>query len=74
MAIPNYQDILDSLRNGLSLEAREKIMELREAALRLQEENLSLREKLKHFEMDADSCRDMYFDRGVYWLDRKSVV
>ena len=68
MAIPNYQDILDSLRNGLSLEAREKIMELREAALRLQEENLSLREKLKHFEMDADSCRDMYFDRGVYWL------
>ena len=31
MAIPNYQEILDLLKNGLTLEAREKILELREA-------------------------------------------
>jgi hypothetical protein len=46
MVIPNYQDIIDLLKNGLTLEAREKILELREAALRLQEENLLLKERL----------------------------
>ncbi len=68
MVIPNYQDIIDLLKNGLTLEAREKILELREAALRLQEENLSLKEKLKPRQSDAQMCDEMYFDKGVYWL------
>ena len=68
MAIPNYQDIIDLLKNGLTLEAREKILELREAALKLQEENLSLKEKLKPHHSDAQMCDEMYFDKGVYWL------
>jgi hypothetical protein len=79
MAIPNYQDIIDLLKNGLTLEAREKILELREAALKLQEENLSLKEKLgplhsqvqlghERFHSDAQLCSEMYFDKGVYWL------
>ena len=72
MAIPNYQDIIELLRNGLTLEAREKILELREAALRLQEENLALKEKLKEkvtlLPTDAQMCSEMYFDKGVYWL------
>ena len=68
MAIPNYQDIIDLLRNGLTVEAREKILELREAALRLQEENLALKEKLGHGDAESEVCREMYFDRGVYWL------
>jgi hypothetical protein len=68
MGIPNYQDIIDSLRNGLTVEAREKILELREAALRLQEENLALKARLGQTESDAELCRDMYFDRGLYWL------
>jgi hypothetical protein len=68
MGIPNYQDILSLLRNGLAVEAREKILELREAALSLQEENLALKAKFKQFESESQSGRDMYFDRGVYWL------
>jgi hypothetical protein len=68
MAIPNYQDIIDLLKNGLTLEAREKILELREAALKLQEENLALKEKLKPTHSDAQLCSEMYFDKGVYWL------
>ena len=68
MGIPNYQDIIDLLKNGLTVEAREKILELREAALRLQEENLALKEKLKHVDPESEVCREMYFDRGVYWL------
>ena len=34
MEIPNYRDIIELLQKGLMLEAREKILELREAALR----------------------------------------
>ena len=68
MGIPNYQDIIDLIKNGLTLEAREKIMELREAALRLQEENLKLKEQLKQAATPPNPCQDMYFDRGVYWL------
>jgi hypothetical protein len=68
MDIPNYQDIIDLLKNGLTLEAREKIMALREAALRLQEENLNLRQRLKQFDVDADPFRNMRFEKGVYWL------
>jgi hypothetical protein len=72
MVIPNYQEIIDLLKNGLTLEAREKILELREAALRLQEENLLLKERLKErlkpIHNDAHMCEEMYFDKGVYWL------
>jgi hypothetical protein len=68
MGIPNYQDLIASLRNGLTVEAREKIIELREAALSLQEENLALKEKLKQLENAASQCDGMYFDKGVYWL------
>ena len=68
MGIPNYQDILDLLKAGLTVEAREKILELREAALRLQEENLALKEKLTRGDPDSEACREMHFDRGVYWL------
>ena len=68
MGIPNYQDIVDLLDAGQMAEARQKILELREGALKLQEENLALRERLGRSTTDSDDCRDMYFDRGVYWL------
>ena len=68
MGIPNYQDIVDLLKNGQMMEAREKILELREAALRLQEENLSLKERLKKTHGEDDLCDQMYFEKGVYWL------
>ena len=68
MAIPNYQDILELLKNGLTVEAREKILELREAALRLQEENLSLREQLRQVHGDTEMCSQMFFEKGAYWI------
>ena len=70
MGIPNYQDIVDLLEAGRMAEARQKILELREGALRLQEENLALKEKLTRGATDDTACEDMYFDRGVYWLRR----
>ena len=46
MAIPQYKDIVDLLKKGATLEAQEKIMELREAALELQEENIGLKNQI----------------------------
>jgi hypothetical protein len=68
MGIPNYQEIVDLLQAGQMAEARQKILELREGVLRLQEENLALREKLSQINSDGEEYRQMYFDRGVYWL------
>jgi hypothetical protein len=68
MGIPNYQDILELLRNGLTTEAREKILELREAALSLQEENLALKEKLRQVEANSGLNGELFFEKGIYWL------
>ncbi|SPE50861.1 conserved hypothetical protein [Verrucomicrobia bacterium] len=68
VGIPNYTEIMELLKNGLTLEAKEKIMELREAVMELQEENLWLKQKLREFEFESDLTRNMYFDRGIYWL------
>ncbi|WP_114277903.1 hypothetical protein [Thioalbus denitrificans] len=46
MALPNYKDIVELLKKGATIEAQEKIMELREAALELQEENINLKNQV----------------------------
>ncbi len=46
MALPNYKDIVELLKKRATIEAQEKIMELREAALALQEENISLKNQV----------------------------
>ena len=40
--IPKYKDIIDLVKKGSTIEAQEKIMQLREAAMELKEENLTL--------------------------------
>lgn len=45
--LPKYTEITDLLKKGATLEAQEKIMELREFALQLQEENIELKNQLK---------------------------
>lgn len=45
--IPSYSQITDLLKKGLTLEAQEEIMKLREAALGLQEENIGLKQDLQ---------------------------
>ncbi len=43
--LPNYKDIVELIRKGSTIEAQEKILELRKAAMQLQEENLALRQE-----------------------------
>jgi len=46
MGIPNYKDIIELIKTGATIEAQERIMELRQAALELQEENIRLRNEV----------------------------
>lgn len=66
--LPDYKEITELLKKGLTLEAQEKIMELRVGAIELQEENIKLRERLKQLESEASLAKDLSFERGVYWM------
>ena len=63
MPIPRYSDIVDLIKKGATLEAQEKIIELREAALELQEENIRLKEELseckKTQQLSEERCASM---------------
>jgi hypothetical protein len=57
MALPSYTDIWELVKAGSAIEAKAKIMELREAVLTLQEENIELREQIISVESgDGEVC------------------
>jgi hypothetical protein len=70
--LPDYKEIAELLKKGLTLEAQEKIMELRVGALELQEENLKLRERVKALEGELAVARDLVFEptSGLYWIQK----
>ncbi|MEW6688059.1 MAG: hypothetical protein AB1452_03100 [Pseudomonadota bacterium] len=68
MTLPNYKDIIELIKKGATVEAQEKIMELRETALGLQEENLGLREKVRQLEDGLKIKQQLKFERTAYWL------
>ena len=67
MAIPTYKDIVDLMKKGATVEAQERIMELREAVLELQEENVSLRQNIRQLEEQLSLEKELGFDGSVYW-------
>ncbi|HEY5913485.1 MAG TPA: hypothetical protein VJA21_23095 [Verrucomicrobiae bacterium] len=74
MGLPDYKDIANLIKTGLTIEAQEKIMELRQGALALQEENLKLRERISSLEAAAALARELVFEAppGIYWRNRES--
>ncbi len=50
MPLPGYKDIIELVKAGATIEAQEKIMELRQSALDWQEENIRLRERVTQLE------------------------
>jgi hypothetical protein len=70
MALPTYKDIVELIKKGATVEAQERIMELREAALELQEENFALREKVRELEDQLRVKGQVSFDGRVYWLGK----
>jgi hypothetical protein len=69
--LPTYKDIQELLKKGLTLEAQEKIMELREAALQLQEEKFALEQRLRDLEQAMVIRGELVREGNVYFRVRE---
>ena len=69
MTLPNYQDIVALIKKGATIEAQEQIMQLREAALELQNENLSLKSTVKELK-EAIALRDGLEYQKPYYVGK----
>ena len=66
--IPKYRDIVDLIKKGSTIEAQEQIMALREAALELQEENQTLKDKIRELESKLSIEGQLVYEKPSYWL------
>lgn len=77
MALPSYKDIIELVKTGATIEAQEKIMELRQAALEVQEENIRLRNRVSELEsrvkeLEGDGGEPCPRCRKRTWVVEKS--
>jgi hypothetical protein len=68
--LPKSGDIIELLKKGSLSEAQQKVVELREGALELQEENIGLRERIKELEGILDVRESLEWNQPYYWLRR----
>lgn len=65
--LPSVAEIAKLAKSTMTIEERAKIMELREAALLLQEENLSLRATNKELTAKLKTKKELAFKEQFYW-------
>jgi len=66
--LPKYKDIVDLIKKGSTIEAQEKIMSLREAAIELQDENQVLRDKILLLEKELEIKAKLEWEKPYYFL------
>ena len=71
--LPTYKEITELLKRGAMHDAQEKIMALREGALLLEEENLTLRKKVSEMEAELQRKRSFHHVRQLYYADGDAV-
>ncbi len=69
MAIPTpkVSEIMGLIKKGMTIEAQEKIMELREAVLEYREENLQLKKTISELECQIDIEKCLKYEYPVYY-------
>ncbi len=72
LPLPNYRDIVDLIKKGATIEAQEKIMQLREAALALQEDNFALREENRRLKEAQSLAAKLIRDGNCYYREEDS--
>jgi hypothetical protein len=68
--LPNYKDIVDLIKKGSTIEAQEKIVELREGALAFQEENIELRKRIGELEAKLSEKKEVVWEPPFYWMNK----
>lgn len=71
--IPKYKEIVDLIKKGSTLEAQEKIMELREAVVELQDENSELKQQIKVLEDKNTFSDSLRFESPFYFAEGDEV-
>src|SRR2546428_2974752 len=78
--LPSYNQIAELIKKGATLEAQERIMELRAAALSLEEENLRLSKEVQDANQKISELEQKLADRTklrhvppVYYADGDEV-
>lgn len=61
--------IVDLVKAGATIELQEQAMNLRVEALELQNENLTLRQRISELEAEAALTDEMVFEKGIYWRE-----
>ena len=69
MPIPSVSEIIGLIKTGATIEAQEKVMELRQDALVHQEENIQLRAQVKELQDALELSKKMRWDGSYYWQD-----
>lgn len=67
-SLPDTKSIIDLVKTGMTIEAQEKIMELREAAVELKAENALLKESLAEMKRVADVKDRIEWREPFYFL------
>ena len=70
MALPKYNDIVGLIKKGATFEAQEKIMELRAAALDLEEENVELKKRVKELEESLEIKENITWEAPYYFIEK----
>ena len=68
IALPDYKTITNLIKKGMTLEAQEQIMVLREAAIDLKAENTALRERLSELQKKLDLKDHVKWEAPYYFL------
>lgn len=71
--IPRYKDIVELIKKGSTMEAQEKILELREAAMELQSENVDLRREVETLTDLLHKKERMTYVRPFYYAECDDV-
>ena len=66
--IETAKDVFDLVKKGATIGLQERLMTLREEALEMQEENLTLRTRVKDLEEKVRLREELAFDGELYWM------
>lgn len=63
-----FNDITDLIRKGMTVEAIEKLLDLRESMANLRDENLVLKETVKKLEASLGEKAKLVYEAPFYWM------
>jgi ribosomal protein L37AE/L43A len=66
--IPKFSEITELVKKGATLEAQQKILELQTDALKVAQENISLKEKVSKLEDALKVHGKISYEQPSYWI------